>query len=49
MSFIDEWKKENEEKKKYMEENFDADYWYEHLILDREPKKETEDEFKLPY
>jgi len=49
MSFADEWKKENEEKKKYIEENYDSDYWYEHLIIDRELNKEPINDIKLPY
>lgn len=37
---------EKEEKTK--EEIFDEDYWYEHLIVERELFKKTEEAFKLP-
>ena len=36
MSLADEWKKENEERKKYMEANYDSDYWYEHLVVEEQ-------------
>lgn len=47
MSLADEWKKENEEK--VFERKLDSDYWYEHLILDRELDREPIDDIKLPY